>query len=454
MQIRRPLIRLGLFFLVVILLLTTCRGVVAYRSHAALVRYRAAGHPTTLAEYEAKYPAPPPPARNGWNELEEAGRPFREAADAKVHSLITPVSIADIPPAGQPWPTDIHQKAEEYLAGHAQALAQARQALAADYFLRPFRPSLGLEAMPSARWHRNVAQLLAIEHALHRDQWSTDRQIQAFADSLKLANTLHDDPAIISVLIQISEQAQTLIQLRWIFQACSLTEQQLEQIDSLLAAIPNSHNWERAYEGETLVMLTVIDTLWPDNSQMRFITRVSPLNDISRASYLRTQLAMFDAIAQSDPRRQLEQIKMVGQEIDQLGFLQAKAGMVVGSPTILISSHKLNMSVQSARVAVALERYRLHHQSYPATLDQLVPDYLAQVPLDAFADNPQATLKYRQFDDGYVVYSVGDDGKDDGGVTNPFNVPASSGYDPGFEVRRAPTSSPPAQTQPQNQPPE
>ena len=45
-------------------------------------------------------------------------------------------------------------------------------------------------------------------------------------------------------------------------------------------------------------------------------------------------------------------------------------------------------------------------------LADLVPDYLSEVPQDPFSGKP---LLYRRNAKGYVLYSVGLDGRDDGG---------------------------------------
>jgi len=63
--------------------------------------------------------------------------------------------------------------------------------------------------------------------------------------------------------------------------------------------------------------------------------------------------------------------------------------------------------------AIALERYRGRHGSYPGTLQELVPELLPKPPLDFMDGKP---LRYRVTGDGhFVLYSVGVDCVDDGG---------------------------------------
>jgi hypothetical protein len=64
-------------------------------------------------------------------------------------------------------------------------------------------------------------------------------------------------------------------------------------------------------------------------------------------------------------------------------------------------------------MAFALAAYRAEHGSYPAKLADLVPKYAAKIPKDVFGND--ADLHYVRKGDGYLLYSVGVNGRDDGG---------------------------------------
>jgi hypothetical protein len=71
-------------------------------------------------------------------------------------------------------------------------------------------------------------------------------------------------------------------------------------------------------------------------------------------------------------------------------------------------------SMNLARVAIALERYRLAHGEYPEVLAALTPQFLSEIPHDVTNGQP---LKYRREANGqFVLYSVGWNETDDGGV--------------------------------------
>ena len=70
-----------------------------------------------------------------------------------------------------------------------------------------------------------------------------------------------------------------------------------------------------------------------------------------------------------------------------------------------------------ARLAIALERFRLAHGGYPDTLAELLPAFIAELPVETYSRQP---LIYRRKEGGtFLLYGVGQDRTDDGGVFDP-----------------------------------
>jgi hypothetical protein len=105
--------------------------------------------------------------------------------------------------------------------------------------------------------------------------------------------------------------------------------------------------------------------------------------------------------------------------------------MLSGSLRVLSAVFGNVMRVETAKqmvtTAIALKRYQLKHGNYPLDLNSLVPEFVPKVPLDPVDGRP---LRYRRNADGtFLLYSVGENGKDDGG--NPAleqGVESSSYY--------------------------
>lgn len=90
--------------------------------------------------------------------------------------------------------------------------------------------------------------------------------------------------------------------------------------------------------------------------------------------------------------------------------------------------------LRAARTALAIERFRLNQAGdLPETLAQLRPAWLAELPVDPFDGRP---IRYRRTEHGYVVYSLGRDGREDGGKEGKSGRSVAFGRDTTFTVER------------------
>ena len=71
-------------------------------------------------------------------------------------------------------------------------------------------------------------------------------------------------------------------------------------------------------------------------------------------------------------------------------------------------------------LALAVAGYRADRGKYPAELHDLAPHYAKDIPSDGFSGGP---LRYRLEGDGYLLYSVGRNGLDDGGRNDRLKPP-------------------------------
>jgi hypothetical protein len=82
-------------------------------------------------------------------------------------------------------------------------------------------------------------------------------------------------------------------------------------------------------------------------------------------------------------------------------------------------------------VLLALERYRQQKGTWPTTLEELTPKLLKAVPLDPFIGKP---LRYKRLHNRVIVYSVGPDTIDNGGIIDGAMLPVTHGRDLGFRL--------------------
>jgi hypothetical protein len=83
--------------------------------------------------------------------------------------------------------------------------------------------------------------------------------------------------------------------------------------------------------------------------------------------------------------------------------------------------------IKLTQCQAAILSYRLDHKKYPDSLDDLVPMYLSAVPTDPFSAKPMRWSLQKG-----IVYSIGVNGKDDGGIIDLEN--AKKGLDLGIQL--------------------
>jgi len=95
-----------------------------------------------------------------------------------------------------------------------------------------------------------------------------------------------------------------------------------------------------------------------------------------------------------------------------------------GLDKLFVTSGRGQVVFEALRIRVALERFKLAKGAYPRDLAGLVPQYLDKLPTDPFSGRPYG---YRlEVDGNFLLWSVGEDLKDDGGkgeASNPWTGP-------------------------------
>ena len=143
-----------------------------------------------------------------------------------------------------------------------------------------------------------------------------------------------------------------------------------------------------------------------------------PLLNVSRTKAL---FAQADLILVKDASRHYNEAKLPDQDLDQSGpvrmFLSGNwVGQIMYSwtlfavvPSLAKKSHA-DTQLQATRIILALRAYQLTHGNLPSDLKALVLEFLDAVPVDDFDGQ---SLRYSP--DRKIVYSVGQNLKDDGG---------------------------------------
>lgn len=263
-----------------------------------------------------------------------------------------------------------------------------------------------------------------------------------FQTLLALSEAAGSQPLLIGVLVKIA-LLELAIQPLW----AGLAEHrwpdaQLAAIEARLARLNVVADLQRGLRGErafALVMLgaaldretTLPGTENPYRTLMRYWPRAFVYrNQINVArAYQRVLLDRLDPTGPAVRVALAPEDEALRKRFSTRSPYNLFAALLL--PAVERSLQKAAVSqttVNLARVACALERHRLATGAYPEKLDELAPRYLARIPPDPV--NGGALNYRRDAPDRFLLYSVGLDGKDDGGLATPTVREAKPGEMP------------------------
>jgi hypothetical protein len=176
------------------------------------------------------------------------------------------------------------------------------------------------------------------------------------------------------------------------------------------------------------IYIPVWQFAWARHDELNYLKVMQDLIEASRrAAAEKSRPAITNKTArdkelslETSTEREKEKIKV--NFYDRMRFLFSP---MAGSSLSGSVEHALRCAIQRELIVavIALKRYELHHGKPAPSLVALVPEILPELPRDFMNGQP---LLYRLTPDGaFVLYSVGTDGRDDGGDPNP--LPALSG---------------------------
>jgi hypothetical protein len=150
-----------------------------------------------------------------------------------------------------------------------------------------------------------------------------------------------------------------------------------------------------------------------DQAELQLLQMLQVLIDQERAGVTNRNLLKSGARHTANDEWIMDALKRPAEGTDILGMFGWMGNLMGAVPRAMQCETYREMVV----TAIALERFRMRHGRYPETLAALIPEVIAQMPHDYLDGQP---LRYRLKPDGhFLLYSVGFDGKDDGGDPRP-----------------------------------
>lgn len=417
-----------------------------------IAELRAQGQPVTFAEALARRPHIPDDRNSALVFL----RAFDNlaAADAGESEGVVE-DLANATPLGAQHSEVGHQLIGRWLQMNAQALVLIHEGAKLPSGAYPIQAADNPFAilLPHLASLRKAARLTAMDAVYRAEAGDASGAADDLFAARRLCASIGDGPILIDCLVRIAAEGLVTRALERSLGLCEMLPDRLAALRDEVRREQNELSFTSAFVNERAGVLYVLAER-PDlmKETLQDAAEPAPPGALAADALARNGLyycgVMEDAIRISAlaPRRKLaEGRKWAGDAMPGLGANQPDRWfvelLIPAIGMVLQREVKAQASLHVAHAALAVERWRMAHppgKEWPASLDQLVPEYLEAVPEDSFSDT---TLLYRRTDDGVVVYSVGPDGKDDGGAADDASQ-APNGTDLAFhlfnpELRRA-----------------
>ena len=294
----------------------------------------------------------------------------------------------------------------------------------------PQSMSLNLVYLSEMKGFCSVLQLRAIA------ELAADQNSKALDDIellLRLNDKLRQEPLLITHLVSLATMNlalqpiyEGLAQHKW-------SEAQLAELEQTLAAKDFLVDYQTAMRGERAFAISALDDMRltreykteDDSSGTGKVTTIS-FRLVPSAFFYQNELTVARIHEQFflplvdlekrivSPSAQRQASVALAEEAKHYQPYKILALMSAQAITKTVEKFAVVQSqTDFARIACALERYRLARGSYPEALDALAPQFIEAIPHDVINGQP---LHYRRTEDGnFLLYSVGWNETDDQG---------------------------------------
>lgn len=386
-----------------------------------------AGCPMSFADLEARSKLPEE-APNAAAVYERAFAAFVPSADEENVPLL---GRAELPERGVSLPEPMAEAIADCLASNGQCLSLLREA--ADIEDCWYRRDLK-ELLPNSLGLRRCTILLRLNTLFQGHQNDSDGVMSSVRSALRLAESLRRGPLMITYAVRMAQYGAALKGLEWALSATDFADRQLGELDDMLGASGRTLDLGEVMMGERSYMIETYNAP-PGPHSFMFDSPLLKLACVRRLGLSDNLDYMADVIEASclPGRQRLARFRVMEKKAEGLSFVHVVIKVIAPLTTRIIEIDvRLQAHLTLARTALAIERYRLATGTPPEQLDELVPTYLTEVPIDPFDGQP---IRYRPSASGYLLYSVDADGQDNGGRERK-DVNPGEPYDLCFIVAR------------------
>jgi hypothetical protein len=412
-----------------------------------LAAIRAHGYPITLAELDAWYKALP--------DEQNAALIYKKAFALTVIPSTTKVGDLSrsrqwMPKRGQSLTPEQKVDLTELLATNGAALGLYHSAVP-DQSRYPMNLKDGFNTLlPHLAEIKKGVGLLEAEAWVHVANGEQEKAVASLLAAGRLADSLSEEPLIVSQLVRIACWGSICTCMERIINVKPFSEEQLISLQNMLARDERPQAAARALAGERACGLSMFNSRNPRGvlgsygASPRLSERIGrglvfsalKLTGILQKdrNFYMTAMETNIATAELDFPGRFSAAQQIPPSValpsSQLCIVSAMILPALQKTFVKDAEHAAHIRV--AKTAVAVERFRrANGNALPKDLAELTPAFMKEIPADPFDGKP---LRFKLRGEGYVIYSIGSDGLDNGGTE--YDPRVASGTDVTFVAER------------------
>lgn len=321
------------------------------------------------------------------------------------------------------------------LGKYDQAIDDLRKAAQLPYSRFPLNYNAQPPAsilLPHLAGLKGCSEVLDLRAAAELEDGKSGAAADDILLTLRLAESVRKEPFLVTHLVRVRMIENAITPLWEGLTQHTWSDAQLVRLDKALMGIDFLKDYEFAMRGECALSIANID-YFRQAREIRMIEDFSPdnvfafflpffptgwfyQNDLTIAQLHRDMLIPAVNVTNRtvSPESATKEANYSLNRLEHRWPYNFIAQMLVPQLESMVQKFAYAQeSVDLARVAIALERYRLANGDYPETLAPLSPQFITKLPHDIIGGQP---LHYRRTDNGqFVLYSIGWNASDDGG---------------------------------------
>lgn len=278
------------------------------------------------------------------------------------------------------------------------------------------------------------AQVLAAMAIVEARGGNAHRAAKLIDDGLRLGELLKDEPVLIGQVIRYDIMSTMTDALAAVLCSCPLAPDDAARIDARLASIHPIPGWANAAVGQRTLGIAVFDEIFGRRYPTDFMDKPGSTQPAKRVTqqgrsmrlrpklYARVTwtldelqyLERMRSLVRSEGQPYAEHMRACPTDYDTYtGWARvAVVTCVLLPPWTSEPAHTASARIAAGRILLRVHAFRARHERYPSQLTELQTTDKWAAPADPYSGKP---FIYRRHGNGFILYSIGPNMRDDGG---------------------------------------